>query len=271
MFGNLQRGLLLLQSVTRCCLGLTMRACAPFCLGEFCLGVAVIDAADGNRAGQDRHRAEDQPGRRTVFDLRLLGGAPQTTARSLIWMFYLLSRDDESRARVQNEIRAIDLDALPVEQWEAAMPFASAVIKETLRLYPTASNIMRVALSDGVIAGHQIKPGTDVVVSPWVLHRHRALWRDPDVFDPNRFLPPDGDTIDRFAYLPFGAGPRVCIGAKFAIQEMLIVLVEFLSRFEFDYDNAAEPKPVLRFTIKPMEEIYMRIRTTPDIPRTNAA
>ena len=195
----------------------------------------------------------------------------ETTARTLVWMFYLLSRDAGTHARLLNEIRAVDRNALPVEQWAAAMPLASAVIKETLRLYPAASNIMRVALRDDVIAGHQITQGTDVVVSPWVLHRHRALWRDPDDFDPTRFLPPEGDTIDRFAYLPFGAGPRVCIGAQFAMQEMLIVLVEFLSRFEFHYDNAAEPKPVLRFTIKPMEEIYMRIRGTPDIARTEAA
>ena len=195
----------------------------------------------------------------------------ETTARTLVWLFYLLSRDGAARVRLLEEIRAVDLDALPVEKWEAALPFASAVIKETLRLYPAASNVMRVALREDEIAGRKIAPGTDVVVSPWVLHRHRTLWRDPDAFDPTRFLGEDGAAINRFAFLPFGTGPRVCIGARFAMQEMLIVLVEFLSRFELDFDDAAEPKPVLRFTVKPVDEINMRIRAVPVVQGASAA
>ena len=99
-----------------------------------------------------------------------------------------------------------------------------------------------------------------VVVAPYVLHRHRRLWDDPDVFDPSRFLPYAARPIDRYAYLPFGAGPRVCIGAAFATQEALIAVSAIAANFDFDVAPGHQVWPLQRVTLRPRGGLPMRIR-----------
>ena len=165
----------------------------------------------------------------------------ETTAGTLFWASYLLALAPAVQERVAAEARGADLTDPTGCQGDGRLPLTRAVIDETLRLYPAAFVVVRRALGPDTVAGHAVKTGDIVMVSPWVLHRHRALWTDPEAFDPGRFLP-EVPPPPRFAYLPFGAGPRVCIGAQFALSEAVIALAHLLRRFRLVLD---EREPVL--------------------------
>ena len=102
-----------------------------------------------------------------------------------------------------------------------------------------------------------------MLVMPWVVHRHRKLWDRPDAFMPERFHPGNREKIDRFQYLPFGAGPRVCIGASFAMQEAIIALAIMLSRFRFDTTTETKPWPVQKLTTQPQGGLPMQVTRRP--------
>ncbi len=191
--------------------------------------------------------------------LTFLSAGHETTARTLTWLFYLLSEEPGARARVEAEIDALDMNAAPPEDWAGVLPYCVAVIKETLRLYPAAPLVARTAIGPDRVAGRDVPAGAELVASTWVLHRHRRLWRDPDVFDPARFLGEDGAAIHRCAFIPFGIGPRVCIGASFGMQEMVIVMAEFLKRLRFSFAGSEKPAPVMRITIQPSADVAMRV------------
>jgi unspecific monooxygenase len=173
----------------------------------------------------------------------------ETTAVTLFWAMYLLSLDQEEQGRVADEVgdEPITPDTLP------RLVRTRAVIDETLRLYPPAFVLVRAALGPDRLPGFDVKRGLIVMIAPWVLHRHRRLWRDPDAFDPARFLP-DAPKPARFAYLPFGAGPRICIGAQFALTEATLVLAALVQRF--------------RVALAPGERVLPRavVITQPDHP-----
>jgi len=173
----------------------------------------------------------------------------ETTAVTLFWAMYLLSLDQEEQGRVADEVgdEPITPDTLP------RLVRTRAVIDETLRLYPPAFVLVRAALGPDRLPGFDVKRGLIVMIAPWVLHRHRRLWRDPDAFDPARFLP-DAPKPPRFAYLPFGAGPRICVGAQFALTEATLVLAALVQRF--------------RVALAPGERVLPRavVITQPDHP-----
>ena len=120
-----------------------------------------------------------------------------------------------------------------------------------MRLYPPAASLTREALRADRIGKTRIAPGARIVVSPYLVHRHRRLWTDPDLFDPSHFLPGAREKIDRFAYIPFGAGPRICIGMGFAMQEAVIILASVLRRFRLDPAPGHVVEPVQRVTLRP--------------------
>ena len=154
--------------------------------------------------------------------LTFIAAGHETTANCIIWSLYLLSQSLEWRERVRAEAdRELDGD---IDGVADRLVETRAVIDEANRLYPPITALSRAALGPDELAGTPIKRGTMVVIAPYVLHRHRALWSHPDHFDPNRFLNGARDRIDRFAYLPFGVGPRICIGAALALQEAAIVV-----------------------------------------------
>jgi cytochrome P450 len=157
----------------------------------------------------------------------------ETTAATLFWACYAASRLPEHQERVAAEAAAVDLSADSAATALKRLHFTRAFVDETLRLYPPAFLIVREALGPDTIAGRRIAPGTVVSVSPWVLHRHRRRWRNPDSFDPTRFLP-GAPAPGRYAYMPFGAGPRVCIGAQFALTEAVLVLARLLRAFRVE-------------------------------------
>jgi cytochrome P450 len=134
------------------------------------------------------------------------------------------------------------------------------VIEESIRLYPPIAAISRVALDDDDLGGERVRRGSLIVVSPYVLHRHRLLWDRPNVFDPRRFLGIDRSTIDRFAYLPFGVGPRKCIGSTFALQEATLVLATIVKNFSFELSPGHAVWPTLRVTLRLANGLPMVIR-----------
>ena len=188
-----------------------------------------------------------------------IGAGHETTANALTWTLYLLSQSPEWRARVEAEIDE-KFDSADETDPTERLPVTRAVFEEAMRLYPPAANLVREAISQDWLAGFRIPAGTIVSVSPYVLHRHRTLWRNPDDFDPARFLPGHREKIDRFAYIPFGAGPRVCIGQAFAIQEGLIVLAQLLGRVRLDLFPGHPIALQQRITLRPRHGMRMLLR-----------
>jgi cytochrome P450 len=176
----------------------------------------------------------------------------ETTARALTWTFHILARAPYWQERAREEARGAPEDPA---QWPEALPCVRAVLEESMRLFPPVPHMSRAAVAADELAGAPIPAGSTVVVSPWLLHRHKTLWERPSAFMPERFLPGARERIDRFAYLPFGAGPRVCIGATFAMQEAMSVLVVALRSVRFAPAHRHEPRPVLRITLRPDDRL----------------
>ena len=190
--------------------------------------------------------------------LTFIAAGHETTANSITWSLFLLSQSPEWRRRVQAEAdRELDGD---VEGLAERLVETRAVIEEANRLYPPIAAISRAALAPDELAGEPIRRGTMVVIAPYVLHRHRALWADPDAFDPNRFLDGARERIDRFAYLPFGVGPRICIGATFALQEASIVVATVMRHFTLELAPGHAVWPVHRVTVRPSGGLPMIVR-----------
>jgi cytochrome P450 len=181
----------------------------------------------------------------------------ESTAINLTWSLYLLSLDPAWRERVEAEADAAA--GVAAERQLEALPATRATVEEALRLYPPVATISRQAQGPDEICGQPIRRGDVVVVAPWVSHRSGRLWSEPDAFDPERFLTPRREAIDRFAYLPFGVGPRTCIGAGYAVQEAVIALGAIVRAFRLDHDPARPPWPVLRMTLRPRAGFTMTL------------
>ena len=192
--------------------------------------------------------------------LTFLAAGHETTARSLAWTLYLLSRDPASLARLEAEVDAAPLDTTEPADWSRCLPFTEAVLKESLRLYPSAPMLARTSKEWDLVTGLPVPAGTDVLVSTWLLHRQRDIWDQPDAFVPDRFLGDAASAIPRDAYLPFGLGPRVCIGARFAMMEMVIVMASLARRLRLDFAGERDPVPVMRITLQPDTDMPMTIR-----------
>jgi cytochrome P450 len=190
--------------------------------------------------------------------LTFIAAGHETTANCITWSLFLLSQSNEWRERIQAEVDKElvgDVDGLSDRLIETR-----AVIDEANRLYPPITAISRVAIGPDELAGQSIEAGTMVVIAPYVLHRHRALWDKPGRFDPNRFLGDSRQSIERFVYLPFGVGPRICIGATFAIQEASIVIATLLRHFEFRLSPGHVVWPVQKVTLRPKNGLPMIVR-----------
>ncbi|NID09464.1 cytochrome P450 [Fibrivirga algicola] len=187
----------------------------------------------------------------------------ETTAVSMAWLTYLLAQHPDVVTRLRTEADAVLGDNvpgnLPPVAAFRAMPYALQVVQEALRLYPPAWAMSRMALADDQIGPYRIPKGDTVVVSPYLLHHDPTNWPDPDRFDPDRFA--EGRDKDRptYAYLPFGGGPRLCIGNQFALMEMQILLTFFVRTFDFQLVNAAAIKPKPLITLRPNRPIQVKL------------
>ena len=188
--------------------------------------------------------------------LTFIAAGHETTANTLSWALFLLSQSQQWRQRVEAEVDR-ELTGPPSAGIADRLVETRAVIEEAVRLYPPIAAISRVALDSDELNGEPVKPGSLIVISPYVLHRHRLLWERPDAFDPQRFLGSAHATIDRFAYLPFGAGPRKCIGSTFALQEATLVLAAVVKHFHFQLRPGHAVWPTLRVTLRPANGLPM--------------
>ena len=195
-----------------------------------------------------------------VFDnvMTFVFAGHETTANALAWTLYLLSQCPDADMRVAAETASIDAAALARGDLPD-LPFTTAVLEEAMRLYPPAPFVSREAVSADTVGGIAIRRRTSVLISTWILHRHRLLWERPDEFDPARFLPGRREQIHRFAYLPFGAGPRICIGMGFAMREALIVLSSIARRYRLELEPDCAVEPLARITLRPRNGLKMRL------------
>jgi cytochrome P450 len=189
--------------------------------------------------------------------ITFIAAGHETTANALSWSLFLLSQSPEWSERVVAEAER-ELDG-PPEGRSDRMVATRAVIEEAIRLYPPLAAVSREAIGPDELAGHAIAAGTMVVIAPYVLHRHRRLWANPDVFDPTRFLAGAREKINRYAYLPFGAGPRICIGASFALQEATLVLGTIMRNFRLQVAPGFSVWPLQRVTLRPRGGLPMLI------------
>ncbi|WP_050525627.1 cytochrome P450 [Pseudorhodobacter aquimaris] len=183
----------------------------------------------------------------------------ETTALTLSWALYLCAFDQEVQEAARTEAQAVLGDRAATADDVAKLPLIRRIIDETLRLYPPAAFLSRTAMVADELCGREIRAGDTVVLPIYALHRHHMLWDNPDKFDPSRFEDPDA--IARFAYLPFGDGPRVCIGANFALQEAVVILATLLARHRFTPVKGKEPAPVMILTLRPQGGVWLNIET----------
>ncbi|WP_232630066.1 cytochrome P450 [Methylobacterium sp. Leaf118] len=184
----------------------------------------------------------------------------ETTANALTWALYCLSQDAPAQERLAAEAEAA-LDEASGTMALDQLPFARAVMEETMRLFPPVPFMSRQALRDDRIGRIKIPRNSTVIVAPWVMHRHRRLWDEPDAFLPERFLGERREAMARYSYLPFGAGPRVCIGQSFSLQEATLVLAHVARAVHLILPADHPPvTPLHRVTLRPKDGLRMVVR-----------
>ena len=217
--------------------------------------VAAKDPEDG--AGLTAQEIRDEV--ITIFE-----AGHETTAVAMTFTWYLLSQYPEVEARLHAELDAVLGGRAPTGDDIANLPYTRQVIEESMRLYPPAPAVTgRRAVADDEICGVKVKAGVRIMISTWVLHRHRALWDAPETFDPDRFSPERSEGRPRFAYMPFGAGPRICIGAQLAMTEAILILAALAQRFQPRLKTPQEVKLSARITLAPEDGLKMRLERRP--------
>ncbi|MBI1384806.1 MAG: cytochrome P450 [Rhizobiales bacterium] len=182
-----------------------------------------------------------------------------TTALSLTWALYLLARSPAWAERIAAEVESVAGES-PIEARHLpSLIVTEQVLKETMRLYPTAPIIVRDVREDVTLAGTRIPAGTIAIVPIYAIHRHRRFWRDPDAFDPGRFAPDAAGAPGRYNYLPFGAGPRICIGAAFTMIETKVLLANFVRAARFEVEPGYEPRPTGQMFLTTGGRMPMRV------------
>ncbi|MBI1376333.1 MAG: cytochrome P450 [Frankiales bacterium] len=187
----------------------------------------------------------------------------ETVASALTWAWQLLGADPAARDRLREEAVAVRAAGGPAYADLARLPWTAAVLDEALRLYPPAWLVTRRSTAPDVLGGVEVPAGALVVVSPWLVHRDPAHWPDPERFDPSRFLDPAGarrrDVAAMPAYLPFGAGPRLCVGRDLALLEGVLVLASVAAEVELE-PVGPPPRAIAQVTLRPESGLPMRVR-----------
>ncbi|GAA2224941.1 cytochrome P450 [Streptomyces amakusaensis] len=204
-------------------------------------------------------RGGPEAGRQRLSDelVTLLLAGHETTASTLSWTFHLLDRHPEVAARARDEARAVLGDRLPEHEDLRELTYITAVVQEAMRLYPPVWILTRRAQEADVIGGYDVPAGADVLICPYTLHRHPGFWPDPERFDPGRFLGDSGGR-SRYAYIPFGAGPRFCVGSNLGMMEAVFVTALVVRELRLSTANGHRvvPEPMLSLRMRgglPME------------------
>lgn len=192
--------------------------------------------------------------------ITIFAAGHETTSNSLAWTFLLLARHPEVARRLYAEVDEVLKGRAPTLADLPALPFVKCVVQESMRLHPPAWIIGRRAELDDEVCGFRIHAGTQILLSPWVTHRHPGFWEDPEAFDPDRFSPARSEGRAPFAYFPFGGGPRVCIGNTFAMMEAQLLLAAISRRYRLELSPGARVAPELGITMRPGPTLPMTLR-----------
>lgn len=183
----------------------------------------------------------------------------ETSASALTWAFYLLATNPPLVRRLRAELRAVCGEGEIGFEHTKRLVFTRNLFRETLRLYPPITFLPRVATEATAIAGLRVRRGALVMVAPWVLHRHARYWKNPHMFDADRFAPEREGEITPGTYIPFGQGPRVCAGAAFATTEAVLLIARLFRRFDFTVLDPGRVRPAARLTTRPTEQVMVRV------------
>jgi cytochrome P450 len=189
-----------------------------------------------------------------------------TTANSLGWAWYLLSQHPEVEARLGDEVENVLGGRLPVYEDLAKLPYTKMIFEEALRLYPPAPAFMREAIAEDQVGDLRIPAGAQVTIAPWLSHRHRELWDRPDDFVPERFAPENSKDRHRYAYIPFGGGPRICIGNAFAMMEGPLILATIAQRYRLRLVEGHIVEPQSKITLWPKNGLRMTLEPAQSLP-----
>ncbi|MFB7143082.1 cytochrome P450 [Agrobacterium deltaense] len=191
--------------------------------------------------------------------LTFITAGHETTALGLAWTFHLLSQNSDVERKVIDEIETVTAGEPVAADHIARLTYTRQVFSEAMRLYPPAPVVTRTALQDFRLGEHDIPAGTVLYVPIYAVHRHTTLWEEPDRFDPSRFEPEKVKARHRYAYMPFGAGPRVCIGNAFAMMEAVAILAVLLQDVHLRNKSPANTEPLMRVTLRPENRLMMHV------------
>jgi cytochrome P450 len=213
----------------------------------------LIDARDEEGGGgfSDRQLRDEL--------ITIFAAGHETTAVALSWTWLLLDRHPSVRAKLEAELDQVLGGRAPTYADLERMPYGRMVVEEAMRLYPPAFTMNRTAINDDAVGGHPIAAGTIVSVSPWLTHRNPRLWPDPEKFDPERFRPELTKARHKYAYLPFGGGPRVCIGNGFALLEARLVLATVAQHYRLRMLPGQHIIPQARITLRPSPGVMVKV------------
>jgi cytochrome P450 len=202
---------------------------------------------------QPDRRSGDRLTRTEVRDeaASMIAGGVSPTIRALTWIWYLLDLDPTVEERLHAELAAVLGGEPPTPALLPQLTYTRQIIDETMRLYPPIPGILREAAAADVLSGQRVPAGSIIAVMPWIVHRHRRLWSDPDRFDPEHFAAEPVAARSRFAYIPFAAGPRICVGAAFAMTQMLVVVSVLARRFRLRLVPGRPIRPVGHISLHP--------------------
>jgi len=245
--------------------------------GRYRRALRVIDAFVSQKVSEARHAASPPGSLLAALLASLVAGEPvtdadvraelkaflvaghTTTASALAWTWYQLSERSDVRAQLEEECRPLLGGRAPGVEMLPRLEYTRRVIEEVLRLYPPTWLTARVPVENDTLAGYTIPAGAIVLLSPYVTHRHPAVWEAPEIFDPDRFAPARAATRPPFAYFPFGGGPRRCIGHAFATTEMQLIVAAVAQRYRLDRLRDVPVIPAAGLTLRPSPALPCRL------------
>jgi cytochrome P450 len=218
------------------------------------------DLLDRMLAAEDPETGHRMNAQDLVYNMQFfIVAGHETTALALSWALYLLANVPEVQERARDEVssrlcgRIAQADDLP------HMPFIEQILDEAMRLYPPVGLLARTVMAEDELCGRRMRPGDILFLPIWALHRHEMWWERPTLFDPDRFDAAAGPKRDKYQYLPFGAGPRVCVGADFAMMQAQIILSTLIQKFRFR-PSGPPPRPVMTMTVRPEPGVFLEVQ-----------
>src|SRR5262249_30059151 len=238
------------------------------------LGKVIADLVKRRRANGEEHpdflgmlmtardkETGDPMSERELIDevMTLVVAGHETTASGLNWTWYLLSQHPDVDAKLHAELAAVPGEIAPGLAQMEGLAYTHQGVDEALRLYPPGWLLSRRTIAPDTLSGYEIPAGTSVMLSPYLLHRHPRYWKDPDTFRPERFAPEHEAERPRFAYMPFAAGPRHCIGESFALYEMLVHLYKVARRYRLRYVPDKPLELEAQINLRTRHPLHMRL------------